>query len=137
MPELPDIVAYIEALERKTLGQSIVDIRVKSPFIVRSFDPPMSAAIDKRVTALRRLGKRIAFELEDELFLVIHLMIAGRFLWKARGAPLTNRIALAAFDFESGTLILTEAGTQKRASLHLVSGAEGLKEFDRGGLEVL
>jgi formamidopyrimidine-DNA glycosylase len=137
MPELPDIVAYIEALERKTLGQSLVDIRVKSPFIVRSFDPPMSAAIDKRVTALRRLGKRIAFELESDLFLVIHLMIAGRFLWKARGAPLTNRIALAAFDFESGTLILTEAGTQKRASIHLVRGAEGLKEFDRGGLEVL
>ena len=137
MPELPDIVAYIEALERKTLGQSIVDIRVKSPFIVRSFDPPMSAAIDKRVTALRRLGKRIAFVLEDDLFLVIHLMIAGRFLWKARGAPLTNRIALAAFDFESGTLILTEAGTQKRASIHLVRGAEGVKEFDRGGLEVL
>jgi formamidopyrimidine-DNA glycosylase len=137
MPELPDIVAYIEALERKTLGQSIVDIRVKSPFIVRSFDPPMSAAIDKRVTGLRRLGKRIAFELDGDLFLVIHLMIAGRFLWKARGAPLTNRIALAAFDFESGTLILTEAGTQKRASIHLVRGAEGLKEFDRGGLEVL
>jgi formamidopyrimidine-DNA glycosylase len=137
MPELPDIVAYVEALERKTLGQSIGDIRIRSPFIVRSFDPPMSEAIDKRVKAIRRLGKRIAFELDDDLFLVIHLMIAGRFLWKARGAPLTNRIALAAFDFESGTLILTEAGTQKRASIHLVRGAGGLKEFDRGGLEVL
>jgi formamidopyrimidine-DNA glycosylase len=105
--------------------------------VVRSFEPPLSEAVGRRVVALRRLGKRIAFELDGDLFLVIHLMIAGRFLWKARGAPLTNKIALAAFDFDSGTLILTEAGTQKRASIHLVRGAEGLKEFDRGGLEVL
>ena len=137
MPELPDIVAYIEALERKTVGHVIADIRVKSPFVVRSFEPPMSAAVGQRVIGLRRIGKRIAFELEGDLFLVVHLMIAGRFLWKARGAPMTNKIALVAFDFDSGTLILTEAGTQKRASIHLVRGAEGLKEFDRGGLEVL
>ncbi len=137
MPELPDIVAYIEALERKTVGYLIADIRVKSPFVVRSFEPPLSDAVGRRIVGLRRLGKRIAFELDGDLFLVIHLMVAGRFLWKARGAPLTNKIALAAFDFDSGTLILTEAGTQKRASIHLVRGADGLKEFDRGGLEVL
>jgi formamidopyrimidine-DNA glycosylase len=137
MPELPDIVAYVEALERKTAGHVIADIRIRSPFVIRSFEPPIASAIGKRVKGLRRIGKRIAFELEDDLFLVIHLMIAGRFLWKARGAPMTNKIALAAFDFDSGTLILTEAGTQKRASIHLVRGEEGLKEFDRGGLEVL
>jgi formamidopyrimidine-DNA glycosylase len=137
MPELPDIVAYIEALERKTVGHAITAVRVKSPFVVRSFDPPISSAVGHRVTALRRLGKRIAFELDDDLFIVIHLMIAGRFLWKAAGAPLTNKIALAAFDFDSGTLILTEAGTQKRASIHLVKGVEALAEFDRGGMEVL
>jgi len=137
LPELPDIVAYVEALERKIVGHAIVDVRIKSPFIIRSFEPPMSAAIGQRVKSVRRLGKRIVVELDGDLFLVIHLMIAGRFLWKSRGAPMTNKIALAAFDFDSGTLILTEAGTQKRASIHLVQGAEGLKEFDRGGLEVL
>ena len=137
MPELPDIVAYIEALERKTMGHTIQDIRIKSPFVVRSFEPPIGAAIGHRVEGLRRLGKRIAFALDGDLYLVIHLMIAGRFLWKPKGAPLTNKISLAAVDFDSGTLILTEAGTQKRASIHLVSGAEGLKAFDRGGMEVL
>jgi formamidopyrimidine-DNA glycosylase len=137
MPELPDIVAYVEALERKTAGHVIADVRIKSPFVIRSFDPPIASAIGKRVQGLRRIGKRIAFELDGDLFLVIHLMIAGRFLWRARGAPMTNKIALAAFDFDSGTLILTEAGTQKRASIHLVRGEDGLKEFDRGGLEVL
>jgi formamidopyrimidine-DNA glycosylase len=137
MPELPDIVAYVEALERKTAGHLIADIRVKSPFVIRSFDPPISEAIGKRVRGIRRIGKRISFDLDDDLYLVIHLMIAGRFLWKSRGAPMTNKIALVAFDFDSGTLILTEAGTQKRASIHLVRGADGLKEFDRGGLEVV
>jgi formamidopyrimidine-DNA glycosylase len=137
MPELPDIVAYVEALERKTVGQAIVDIRVKSPFVIRSFDPPIASAIGQRVNGIRRIGKRIAWELDGNLYLVIHLMIAGRFLWKSRGAPMTNRIALVAFDFDSGTLILTEAGTQKRASIYLVRGAEGLREFDRGGMEVL
>ncbi|HET9425878.1 MAG TPA: DNA-formamidopyrimidine glycosylase family protein [Gemmatimonadaceae bacterium] len=137
MPELPDIVAYVEALERKIGGQVITGIRVKSPFVVRSFDPPISAAVGCRVIGLRRMGKRIAMELSGDLFIVNHLMIAGRFLWKPAGAPLTNRISLAAFDFDAGTLVLTEAGTQKRASIHLVKGAEGLREFDRGGLEVL
>lgn len=137
MPELPDIVAYIEALERKIVGQVITGVRVKSPFVVRSFDPPISSAVGHRVVGLRRLGKRIGMELDGDLFIVIHLMVAGRFLWKSAGAPLTSRIALAAFDFEAGSLILTEAGTQKRASIHLVKGTEGLREFDRGGLEVL
>jgi formamidopyrimidine-DNA glycosylase len=137
VPELPDIVAYIEALDRKIGGQAIAGIRVKSPFIVRSFDPPISAAVGHRVTGLRRMGKRIVVELDGDLFLVIHLMIAGRFLWKPAGAPLTNKISLVAFDFDSGSLILTEAGTKKRASIHLVRGADGLREFDRGGLEVL
>jgi formamidopyrimidine-DNA glycosylase len=137
LPELPDIVAYVEALERKTVGHTITDIRIKSPFVIRSFEPPMSAAVGQRVQSVRRLGKRIVMELDGDLFLVIHLMIAGRFLWKSRGAPMTNKIALAAFDFDSGTLILTEAGTQKRASIHLIHGEAGLKEFDRGGLEVL
>jgi formamidopyrimidine-DNA glycosylase len=137
MPELPDIVAYMEALDRKIGGQVITDVRVKSPFVVRSFDPPITTAVGHRVTGFRRLGKRIAIGLEGDLFIVIHLMIAGRFLWKAAGAPLTNRISLAAFDFESGSLVLTEAGTQKRASIHLVRGDDGLREFDRGGLELL
>lgn len=137
MPELPDIVAYVEALERKIGGQRIEDIRVKSPFVVRSFDPPISTAVGHRVVGLQRMGKRIAMALDGDLFIVIHLMIAGRFLWKPAAAPLTNKISLAAFDFESGALMLTEAGTKKRASIHLVKGTEGLREFDRGGLEVL
>jgi formamidopyrimidine-DNA glycosylase len=137
MPELPDIVAYVEAIERKTGGQVIMAIRVRSPFVVRSVSPPISAAVGHRVLAARRLGKRILFELDGDLFIVVHLMIAGRLLWKPAGAPLTNKISQAAFDFASGTLVLTEAGTQKRASIHLVEGREGLAEFDRGGLEVL
>lgn len=136
MPELPDIVAYIEALDRKISGQVVTAVRVKSPFVVRSFDPPIAEAAGHRVVGLRRMGKRIVIALDGGLFVVIHLMIAGRFLWKASGAPLTNKISLAAFDFETGSLILTEAGTQKRASIHLVRGEEGLREFDRGGLEV-
>jgi formamidopyrimidine-DNA glycosylase len=137
VPELPDIVAYIEALERRIVGQTLEAVRIRGPFVVRSVEPPIASAAGHRVVDARRLGKRIVIGLDDDLFIVIHLMIAGRLLWKARGAPLTNRISLAAFDFASGTLMLTEAGTTKRASIHLVRGAEGLKEFDRGGLEVL
>jgi formamidopyrimidine-DNA glycosylase len=136
VPELPDIVAYIEALDRKIGGREITGVRIKSPFVVRSFEPPISSAVGHRVEGIRRMGKRIVIDLDRDLHIVIHLMIAGRFLWTAAGAPLTNRIALAAFDFESGTLILTEAGTQKRASIHVVAGSAGLAEFDRGGLEV-
>jgi formamidopyrimidine-DNA glycosylase len=136
MPELPDIVAYVEALERRVVGQTLEAVRVRGPFVVRTVDPPISAAAGHVVLGARRLGKRIVLELNYDLFIVIHLMIAGRLLWKVRGAPLTNRIALAAFDFASGSVILTEAGTQKRASIHLIRGADGLRDFDRGGLEV-
>ena len=136
MPELPDILAYIEALEFRTLEQPIQDIRISSPFLLRSVDPPLAAAIGKRVIRLRRLGKRIVFELEGELFLVVHLMIAGRLHWKD-GRPKVNRRTVAAFTFPSGTLTLTEAGTKKRASLHLVRGETGLAALDPGGLEVL
>lgn len=137
MPELPDIVAYVEALERRVVGQALEVVRIRGPFVVRTVDPPISAATGHRVVGVRRIGKRIVVALEGDLFIVIHLMIAGRLLWKVRGAPLTNRIALAAFDFESGTVVLTEAGTTKRASIHVIRGAEGLRQFDRGGLEVL
>jgi formamidopyrimidine-DNA glycosylase len=137
VPELPDIVAYIEALERRVVGQTLESVRVRGPFVVRSVDPPIGDAAGRKVMAVRRIGKRITIALEGDLFLVMHLMIAGRLLWKARGAPLTNRISLAGFDFAGGTLVLTEAGTTKRASIHLVRGADALREFDRGGLEVL
>jgi formamidopyrimidine-DNA glycosylase len=136
MPELPDIVAYVEALERRVVGQTLESVRIRGPFVVRSVDPPISAAAGHEAVGIRRFGKRIVLELDGELFIVIHLMIAGRLHWKARGAPLTNRISLAAFDFASGSVILTEAGTTKRASIHLIKGVAGLREFDRGGLEV-
>jgi formamidopyrimidine-DNA glycosylase len=136
MPELPDVTVYIEALSERVLDQPIQRIRVASPFIVRSFDPPIREAEGKTVVRLRRLGKRIVFELEDDLFLVVHLMIAGRFHWKPKGAKIARKYGLAAFDFLTGTLLLTEAGTKKRASLHLVRGVGGLEELDPKGLEV-
>lgn len=136
MPELPDIVAYIEALEARVLDQPIQDIRLSSPFLLRSVDPPLSEAFGKKVTHLRRLGKRIVFGLEDDLFLVIHLMIAGRLHWKeTRAKP--NRQTIAVFNFPSGTLTLTEAGSKKRASMYFVRGEAALAAHDRGGLEVL
>jgi len=136
VPELPDIVAYIEALEPRILNQPIQDIRVSSPFLLRSVDPPLSEASGKNITNLRRLGKRIVFGLEDELFLVIHLMIAGRFHWKeTRAKP--NRQTLASFVFANGTLMLTEAGSKKRASMYFVRGESALAAHDPGGLEVL
>ena len=137
MPELPDVTVYIEALRERVLGQSIEKIRIGSPFILRSFDPPIGTAEGKKVLALRRLGKRIVFPLEEDLFLIVHLMIAGRFHWKPLGAKIARRYGQAAFDFPNGTLLLTEAGTKKRASLHLVHGLKALREHDRGGLEVL
>jgi formamidopyrimidine-DNA glycosylase len=137
VPELPDITIYLDALENRVLGHTLVRVQVVSPFVLRTVDPPIAQADGKRVTALRRLGKRIVIALEDELFLVIHLMIAGRFKWHARTPKLNRRVALAAFEFDSGTLVLTEAGTKRRASLHLVRGEAALREFDRGGLEVL
>ncbi len=137
MPELPDILAYLEALGRRIVGKRLEAIRIASPFLVRSVDPPMREAEGKQVLALRRIGKRIVFELEGDLFLVLHLMVAGRLHWKPRGAKFPGRICLAAFDFENGTLLLTEASTKKRASLHLARREESLAEFDRGGIEPL
>ena len=136
MPELPDVTVYIEALEERVLNQPIRKIRIGSPFLVRSFDPPIREAEGKRVVGLRRLGKRIVFELEQDLFLVVHLMIAGRFHWKPPNAKVARKYGLAAFDFPTGTLLLTEAGTKKRASLHLISRADGLQDLDPKGLEV-
>ncbi len=137
MPELPDVIVYIEALTERVLNQPIQKIRIGSPFVLRSFDPPIGAAEGRRALALRRLGKRIVFGLEDDLFLVVHLMIAGRFHWKPRGAKIARKYGQAAFDFPNGTLILTEAGTKKRASICLVRGEAALQEHDPGGLEVL
>lgn len=137
MPELPDITVYVEALERRVKGERLLDIRLKSPFLLRSVQPPLESAKGKRVLGVRRLGKRIVFELEGDLYLVLHLMIAGRLKWREAGKKPVTKIDLAAFDFASGTLLLTEAGTKRRASLHLVAGGDGLAAFDRGGLEVL
>jgi formamidopyrimidine-DNA glycosylase len=136
MPELPDVTVYIEALSERVLNQPIQRIRIGSPFIVRSFDPRISAAEGKTVLALRRVGKRIVFDLEDDLFLIVHLMIAGRFHWKPKGAKIARKYGQAAFDFANGTLLLTEAGTKKRASIYLVRGEAALREHDPGGLEV-
>lgn len=131
MPELPDILAYLEALQARIVGQPLERVRIASPFVLRSVDPPIEAVRDRRVLALRRLGKRIVIGLEHELFLVLHLMIAGRLHWKPTGAKIPGRIGLAAFDFPSGTLLLTEAGSKKRASLHLVRGGDALRDHLR------
>jgi len=136
MPELPDITVYLEALERRVKGETLQRVRLSSPFVLRTFDPPISAASGKRVLGLRRMGKRIVFSLDDSLFLVVHLMIAGRLRWLGAGAKIPGKLGLAALDFASGTLVLTEASTRKRASLHLVRGDEGLAQFARGGLEI-
>jgi formamidopyrimidine-DNA glycosylase len=137
MPELPDIVVYLECLRPRVVGQPLHRVRLTSPFLVRSAEPPLAQAEGRTVRGLRRLGKRIVFELEDDLFLVLHLMIAGRLQWKAPGAKPPGKVGLAAFDFPGGTLVLTEASTMKRASLHLVRGEDRLAEHQPGGLEVL
>lgn len=137
MPELPDIVVYIESLEERILGECLQNVRIASPFLLRTVDPPTTAVLGKHVKELRRIGKRIAIGLEDHLWLVLHLMIAGRLHWRKPGAKLPGKRGLAAFDFPSGTLTLTEAGSKKRASLHIVRGAEALHTLDPGGLEVL
>jgi len=137
MPELPDIVVYIEALEKRILGQVLEGIRLVSPFLLRTADPPLASVQGKRVRELRRIGKRIAIGLDDDLWLVLHLMIAGRLHWHKRGAKVSRPRGLAAFDYSSGTLVWTEAGSQKRASLHVVRGEAGLSALDPGGLEVL
>jgi formamidopyrimidine-DNA glycosylase len=137
LPELPDVVLYLERLAPRVLGQPLTRLRIASPFLLRSTTPTVAEVEGKRVQALRRMGKRIVFALDDELFIVLHLMIAGRLRWRDAGAKLPGRLGLAAFDFPTGTLLLTEAGSKRRASLHLVKGEEGLRAFDRGGLEVL
>ncbi len=137
MPELPDVVVYLEALERRVLGRRLERVRLVSPFVLRTVDPPVSALDGHRVVSLRRMGKRLVLGLEGDLFIVIHLMIAGRLRWAPTGAKMPGRIALAAFEFEDGMLVLTEAGSKRRASLHLVAGVAGLAAFERGGLEPL
>jgi formamidopyrimidine-DNA glycosylase len=137
VPELPDIEVYVEAIAARTTGEPLLAVRLGSPFLLRSADPPIRAAEGKRVTAVRRVGKRIVLALEDDLFLALHLMIAGRLHWKERGAKLPGRVGLASFDFPPGSLVLTEAGTKRRAALHLVRGELALAALDRGGLEPL
>ena len=136
MPELPDITAYIAALEDRIVGQTLERVRLGSVFLLRTVDPPLSAAEGKTVVGLRRIGKRIAIGVEGEVWLVLHLMIAGRLHWKPAQAKIAGRNALAAFDFSSGTLTLTEAGSKRRASLYVVKGEEGLRSMDPGGIEI-
>jgi formamidopyrimidine-DNA glycosylase len=137
VPELPDIRNYVEALRRFVLGQTLEDIRVRSPFLVRSLDPPIESFPGRRVLEVGNLGKQIVIEFEDAFYLVLHLMIAGRLRWRKKGAALPGRAGLAAFDFSNGTLALTEAGSKRRAALHAVAGKAGLRAYDRGGLDVL
>ena len=136
MPELPDVAVYVEALERRVVGHRLEEIRLSSPFVLRTVVPPVAATQGRRVTGVRRLGKRIVIALEGEIFLVLHLMIAGRLRWLARGTKPPARITLATFAFDTGVLAFTEAGTRKRASLHLVEGPAALAAFDRGGAEL-
>ncbi len=137
MPELPDIVVYIEALEKRILGQPIENVRIASPFLLRTADPPLAGVFGKTVRGLRRIGKRIAIGLEGDVWLVLHLMIAGRLHWRAHGVKVARPRGLAAFDFPNGSLLLTEAGSKKRASLHVVAGEAGLRALDPGGIQVL
>jgi formamidopyrimidine-DNA glycosylase len=136
MPELPDIAAYISALEPRIIGQPIEHVRLASPFLLRTVQPPLATVEGRTVRELRRIGKRIAIGVDGDLWLVLHLMIAGRLHWRPRGAKLAGRQSLAAFDFPNGSLVLTEAGTKRRASLHVLSGDEGLRSIDPGGIEV-
>ena len=137
MPELPDIVVYIEALERRIIGHTLEQIQAPGPSLLRTANPPLQAVFGHRVTALRRMGKRIAIGFDNDLWLVLHLMIAGRLHWSEKRVVPDGRRTLAAFDFDNGTLALTEAGTRKRASLHLLAGAAALAQHDPGGLDVL
>jgi formamidopyrimidine-DNA glycosylase len=137
MPELPDVEVYIEGLRSRVGGAVLEKVRVASPFVLRSVEPPLSQAEGRRVEGLRRLGKRIVLELEGDLHLVLHLMIAGRLRWEKRGARVTPRLGLAAFDFTTGTLILTEASKRRRAAIYLVAGEAALGEMDPGGIDVL
>jgi len=137
MPELPDIALYLEALSTRVVGQPIERLRIANPFVVRTIEPAPSDIAGRQVTGLRRMGKRIVFALADELFIVVHLMIAGRLRWREAGAAIPGKVGLAAFDFPSGTVILTEAGSKRQASIHLIRGEEALATLDPQGLEVL
>jgi formamidopyrimidine-DNA glycosylase len=137
MPELPDITVYIEALNRRIVGQRLDGVRIHSPFLLRTFDPPLAEAKGRTVRELRRVGKRIAMGLDDDLWLVLHLMIAGRLHWKPAGVKIGAKNALAAFDFPDGSLLLTEAGSKRRAALFLLRGEDALRSLDPGGLELL
>ena len=137
MPELPDVLLYLHALTPRVVGQHVNRVRLASPFLLRSTEPPLSAIERQKVIALRRLGKRIVFEFEGDLFLVFHLMIAGRFRWKPPGTKIPGKVGLLAIDFDHGTLVMTEAGTKKQASLHVVAGQAALAQHDPGGLDVM
>jgi formamidopyrimidine-DNA glycosylase len=137
MPELPDVEVYLEALERRIGGHVLTGIRLANPFVLRTVDPRPAELAGARVTGVQRMGKRIVIALDGERFIVVHLMVAGRFRWLAAGAKVPGKIGLAAFDFAHGTLALTEAGSKRRASIHLLRGAGALGAFDRGGLEVM
>jgi formamidopyrimidine-DNA glycosylase len=137
MPELPDVVAYIEALRPRIVGQPLERVRLASPFLLRSVSPPLDAAAGRTVGGVTRIGKRIAVGLTGDLYLVLHLMIAGRLRWREAGIAVPRKLGLAAFDFPGGTLLLTEAGARKRASLHVVQGQDAVAAFDRGGIEPL
>ena len=136
MPEFPDVTIYVESLRSRIVGHSLQKIRLISPFVLRSTDPPLSSIEGKTIVGIRRIGKQIVWEFDDELFLVFHLMIAGRFHWKKSGAKASGKIGLAAFDFAESTLLFTEASSKKRASMHLVKGVHELAPFNKGGLEV-
>ena len=137
MPELPDVTVYVEALQRRIIGQPLMRLRLASPFILRTVEPAPSQLEGHKVTAIRRVGKRIVIALEGDFFIVIHLMIAGRFRWLSAGGKIPGKVGLAAFDFPNGTLLLTEAGSKRRASLHILRGEEAVRALDPGGVEVL
>jgi formamidopyrimidine-DNA glycosylase len=137
MPELPDILLYLHALRPRVVGQRVAGVRLVSAFLLRSIDPPLTSVEGRRVVDLHRIGKRVVFEMEGELFLVFHLMIAGRFRWKPTGAPVPGKVGLMALDFDGGTLVMTEAGTKRQASLYVVQGREALERHNPGGLEVM
>jgi formamidopyrimidine-DNA glycosylase len=137
MPELPDVTIYLESLERRVVGRTLRKLRVSSPFVLRTYDPAPADVAEKKVAALRRVGKRIVFELEGSLFIVVHLMIAGRFKWLPPDAKIPGKLGLAAFDFDEGTLLLTEAGSKRRASIHIVRGEEAVLAMNPGGIEPL
>jgi formamidopyrimidine-DNA glycosylase len=137
MPELPDIALYLDALASRVVGKQLERLRIASPFLLRTADPPVADLVGRAIRDVRRLGKRIVLALEDDYFVVLHLMIAGRLHWKSAGALIPRRVGLAAFDFPNGTLLLTEAGTKHRASLHILRGAAALAAHDPGGLDVL